>query len=142
MRSWPLAAATAMITVSFITAPVGNAAVECPTGWEFGPALKFVQSDGWSVTVGASGRAIGGPAVAVPPDRGPLWRGRGEGGSDGITVAFGIGWDRGIETHYTGVIDQSTGSVAGERPDGVTWRTTTNMRCIGAADIPPETPPA
>ena len=80
---------------------------------------------------------FGGPAIATPPDRGPLWRGTGEGGSDGITVAFGIGWDNGIQTHYTGVVDQSTGSVTGERPDGVTWQTTANMRCIGAVDTPP-----
>ena len=99
--------------------------------------MKLLQSDGWTVTVGAAGRGIGGPAVAVPPDRRALWRGTGEGGSDGITVAFGIGWDNGFQTHYTGVVDQSTGSVTGERPDGVTWQSTASMRCIGAADTPP-----
>ena len=101
--------------------------------------MRLLQSDGWTVTVGAAGRGIGGPAVAVPPDRRALWRGTGEGGSDGMTVAFGIGWDNGFQTHYTGVVDQSTGSVTGERPDGVTWQSTASMRCIGA---PPDTPPA
>ncbi|MGH3674504.1 MAG: hypothetical protein ACRDU5_01980 [Mycobacterium sp.] len=143
IRSWSLAAVTAMITVGLLAAPVGNAAVDCPAGWEFGPSLKLKQSDGWLVTVAASGRGIGGPAVAMPPDESPLWRGTGEGGSDGITVAFGIGWDNGIVTHYTGVVDQSTGSVTGERPDGVTWEATAPMRCFGApgpSDMPP--PPA
>ena len=138
IRSWSLAAATTLISAAgLLAAPVGNAAVDCPAGWEFGPTLKLLQSDGWTVTVGAAGRGIGGPAVAVPPDRRPLLRGTGEGGSDGITVAFGIGWDNGIQTHYTGVVDQSTGSVTGERPDGVTWQSTGSMRCIGAADTPP-----
>ena len=133
-----MAAATTLISAAgLLAAPVGNAAVDCPAGWEFGPALKLLQSDGWTVTVGAAGRGIGGPAVAVPPDRRALWRGTGEGGSDGITVAFGIGWDNGFQTHYTGVVDQSTGSVTGERPDGVTWQSTGSMRCIGAADTPP-----
>ncbi len=126
-----------MITVGLVSTPVGHAAVDCFPGWELGPTLKLLQSDGWSVTVGASGRAIGGSAVAIPPDRRPLWRGTGEGGSDGITVAFGIGWDNGIVMHYTGVIDQSTGAVTGERLDGVTWQTTTPLRCIGAVDTPP-----
>ena len=35
--------------------------------------------------------------------------------------------------HYTGVIDQTTGALTGERPDGVTWQSTGSMRCIGAA---------
>src|SRR5262245_28283830 len=131
-RPLSLAAATTVVTVGLVAAPVGRAAAECPTGWEFGPTLRLLQSDGWSVSVGTSGRAVGGSAVAVPPDRGPLWRGIGEGGSDGTTVAFGIGWDNGRETHYTGVIDQTTGSVTGERPDGVTWKTTTSLRCVGA----------
>jgi hypothetical protein len=40
--------------------------------------------------------------------------------------------------HYTGVIDQATGSLTGERPDGVTWQSTGSMRCIGGADtLPP-----
>ena len=112
--------------------PVGYAAVDCPPGWEFGPSLTLQQSDGWTVTVAAAGRGVGGSATAVPTDRRPLWRGTGEGGSDGMTVAFGIGWDNGIETHYTGVIDQTTGSLTGERPDGVTWQGTASMRCIGA----------
>ena len=94
--------------------------------------MKLLQSDGWKVTVGAAGRAIGGQAVAVPPDRRALWRGIGEGGSDGMTVAFGIGWDNGTVLHYTGVIDQATGALTGERPDGVTWQSTGSMRCIGA----------
>ena len=126
-----------MITVGLLAAPVGNAAVDCPAGWEFGPTLKLLQSDGWTVSVMAAGRGIGGSAVAVPTDKRPLWRGTGEGGSDGMTVAFGIGWDNGIVTHYTGVVDQSTGAVTGERPDGVTWKSTGHMRCIGAADTPP-----
>ena len=140
IRSWPLAAASALITVGLVTAPVGNAAVDCPGGWEFGPSLKFKQSDDWSVTVATSGRVIGGPAVAMPPDEGPLWRGTGEGGSDGHTVAFGIGWDNGVVLHYTGVVDQSTGEVTGERPDGVTWQTTGGMRCIGGALAAPGMP--
>jgi hypothetical protein len=129
-----------MITVGLVAAPVGNAAVECPAGWEFGPSLKLLQSDEWTVTVAASGRGIGGPAVAMPPNKNALWRGTGEGGSDGNTVAFGIGWDNGIVMHYTGVVDPSTGSVTGERADGVTWQATGAMRCIGAPDTPP--PPA
>lgn len=128
-----LAAAATIFAAGLIACPFGNAAVDCPSGWDFGPTLRLLQSDGWSVTVGASGQAIGGSAVAMPPNRGVLWRGTGEGGSDGTTVAFGIGWDNGIETHYTGVIDQSTGSVTGERPDGVTWHTTSVLRCTGAA---------
>ncbi len=126
-----------MSAVGLLAAPVGNAAVECPSGWEFGPTLRLLQSDGWNVTVAASGRAVGGPAVAVPPNRGALWRGTGEGGSDGMTVAFGIGWDNGRQTHYTGVIDQTSGSVTGERPDGVTWTSTGSMRCIGGEVAPP-----
>jgi len=142
-RTLSLAAADTVFAVGLVGVAVGNAAAECASGWEFGPTLRLVQSDGWSVSVGASGRAIGGGAVAVPPDRGALWRGTGEGGSDGATVAFGIGWDNGKETHYTGVIDQSTGSVTGERPDGVTWHTTTNLRCGGApATAPPADSPA
>jgi hypothetical protein len=142
-RAFSLAAATTVFAIGLAAAPVGNAAAECPTGWEFGPTLRLLQSDGWSVTVGASGRAVGGSAVAVPPDRGALWRGTGEGGSDGATVSFGIGWDNGKETHYTGVIDPSTGSVSGERPDGVTWKTTVNLRCNGASNTaaPPDAPP-
>jgi hypothetical protein len=133
IRPWSLAAATALISAAgLLAAPVGHADLDCPAGWEFGPALKLLQSDGWTVTVGAAGRAIGGQAVAVPPDRRALWRGIGEGGSDGMTVAFGIGWDNGIVLHYTGVIDQATGALTGERPDGVTWQSTGSMRCIGA----------
>src|SRR5262245_66059822 len=98
-RSLSLAAAASVFAVGLVAAPVGNAAADCPSGWEFGPTLRLMQSDGWAVTVGASGRAVGGSAVAVPPDRGALWRGTGEGGSDGTTVAFGIGWDNGKETH-------------------------------------------
>ena len=140
VRSWSLAAATTLISAAgLLAAPVGNAAVDCPPGWELGPTLRLLQSDGWTVTVGAAGRAIGGPAVAVPPDRRALWRGTGEGGSDGMTVAFGVGWDNGTVLHYTGVIDQTTGALTGERPDGVTWQSTASMRCIGA---PPDTPPA
>ena len=131
IRSSHLAAAATMITVGLLAAPVGNAAVECPSGREFGPSLKLLQSDGWNVTVAAAGRTVGGPAVAVPPNKGALWRGTGEGGSDGMTVAFGIGWDNGRQTHYTGVIDQTTGALTGERPDGVTWQSTGSMRCIG-----------
>ena len=141
IRSWLPATATAVISAAGLlaTPAVGHAAAsECPTGWEFGPTLRLQQSDGWTVTVGAAGRGIGGPAVAVPPDRRPLWRGTGEGGSDGATVAFGIGWDSGTQTHYTGVVDQDTGAVTGERPDGVTWKSTANLQCIGAApDVPP-----
>src|SRR5690242_12481419 len=85
-------AATAMLSAAGLlaTPAVGHAAAECPAGWEFGPTLRLVQSDGWTVTVGAAGREVGGSAVAVPPDRRPLWRGTGEGGSDGATVAFGV----------------------------------------------------
>ena len=100
--------------------------------------MKLLQSDGWKVTVATAGRSVGGAAVAIPPNQGVLWRGTGEGGSDGMTVAFGIGWDNGIVLHYTGVIDQDTGSLTGERPDGVTWKSTASMRCIGGADtLPP-----
>ena len=63
--------------------------------------------------------------------------GPGEGGTDGITVAFSINWDHGRQTQYTGAVDQSTGAVTGERPDGVTWHTTANLRCIDATDPPP-----
>ncbi len=93
--------------------------------------MKLLQSDGWKVTVATAGRSVGGAAVAIPPNQGALWRGTGEGGSDGMTVAFGVGCDNGIVLHYTGVIDQATGSLTGERPDGVTWKSTGNMRCIG-----------
>lgn len=140
MRS--LTAATAMISAGLLAAPVGDAAVDCPGGWEFGPKLKLLQSDGWTVAVPTSGRAVGGPAVAVPPDQSPLWRGTGEGGSDGNTVAFGIGWDNGIVLHYTGVVDQSTGSLTGERPDGVTWESTGSMQCTGAPPAGVPLPPA
>lgn len=99
--------------------------------------MRLQQSDGWTVTVATAGRSVGGAAVAIPPNKGALWRGTGEGGSDGMTVAFGIGWDNGITTHYTGVIDQSTGSLTGERPDGVTWNSAAGMRCTGAVDTPP-----
>ena len=136
IRSRSLAAAT-LISAALVAAPVGNAAVECPSGWEFGPSLKLLQSDGWNVTVATAGRSVGGAAVAIPPNQGALWRGNGEGGSDGMTVAFGIGWDNGIVLHYTGVIDQATGSLTGERPDGVTWQSTGSMRCIGGADVLP-----
>lgn len=130
-----------MTLVGLILCPaVGHASVDCPSGWEFGPTLRLTQSDGWSVTVPASGREIGGPAVAVPSDRRPLLRGTAEGGTDGTTVAFGVGWDSGFETHYTGVVDQATGALTGERPDGITWKSTTTMRCIGATA--PDSPPA
>jgi hypothetical protein len=59
---------------------------------------------------------------------------------------FGIGWDKGFETHYSGTVNQTTGAVTGGRPDGVTWKSTTNMRCIGAPDTgisaPADSPPA
>jgi hypothetical protein len=127
--------AVPLAVLGLVVSPaVANANVECPSGWEFGPSLKLLQSDGWNVTVAAAGRTVGGSAVAVPPDRGALWRGTGEGGSDGMTVAFGVGFDNGKVLHYTGVIDQTTGAVTGERPDGVTWKSTMNMRCIGAGD--------
>jgi hypothetical protein len=122
-----------MAALGVVLSPaVANAAAECPSGWEFGPSLRLLQSDGWTVTVATAGRTIGGNAVAIPPNNGALWRGSGEGGSDGMTVAFGVGFDNGKVLHYTGVIDQTTGSLTGERPDGVTWKSTTNMRCIGA----------
>ena len=123
-----------MAALGVVLSPaVANAAAECPSGWEFGPSLRLLQSAGWTVTVATAGRTIGGNAVAIPPNNGALWRGSGEGGSDGMTVAFGVGFDNGKVLHYTGVIDQTTGSLTGERPDGVTWKSTTNMRCIGAS---------
>ena len=132
-----LAAAT-LISAALVAAPAGSAAVDCPSGWEFGPSLKLLQSDGWTVTVATEGRSVGGAAVAVPPNQGVLWRGTGEGGSDGMTVAFGVGFDNGKVMHYTGVIDPTTGSLTGERPDGVTWQSTGSMRCTGGADaLPP-----
>lgn len=115
-----------------MSSAVSHATVDCPSGWEFGPTLRLIQSDGWSVTAATSGRGIGGPAVAVPPDKRALLRGIAEGSTDGTTLAFGIGWDNGIETHYRGVVDQTTGAVTGERPDGVTWKSASSMRCIGA----------
>ena len=99
--------------------------------------MRLLQSDGWTVTVATAGRSVGGAAAAIPPNNGPLWRGTGEGGSDGMTVAFGVGFDNGTVLHYTGVIDPTTGAVTGERPDGITWNATSKMRCIGAADTPP-----
>jgi hypothetical protein len=116
--------------VLLLSPAVGHANVDCPTGWDFGPSLRLLQSDGWTVTVATGERSVGGSAVA-------LWRGTGEGGSDGMTVAFGIGWDNGITTHYTGVIDQSTGALTGERPDGVTWKSAASMQCAGGATTPP-----
>lgn len=133
--------AVPLVALGVVVSPaVSNAAVECPSGWEFGPSLRLLQSDGWTVTVATAGRTVGGPAVAIPPNKGALWRGTGEGGSDGMTVAFGVGFDNGTVLHYTGVIDQATGSLTGERPDGVTWKSTTGMRCIGAPDTPVSTP--
>lgn len=99
--------------------------------------MRLLQSDGWTVTVATTGRTVGGAAVAIPPNQGALWRGTGEGGSDGMTVAFGVGFDNGKVLHYTGVIDQTTGAVTGERPDGVTWQSNGGMRCTGGADTPP-----
>jgi hypothetical protein len=129
--------ATPVIAVGLLLSPaVGHANVDCPPGWDFGPSLRLLQSDGWTVTVATGGRGVGGSAVAMPPNKGALWRGTGEGGSDGMTVAFGIGWDNGITTHYTGVIDQSTGALTGERPDGVTWKSATSMQCAGGATTP------
>jgi hypothetical protein len=129
--------ATPVIAVGLLLSPaVGHANVDCPTGWDFGPSLRLLQSDGWTVTVATGGRGVGGSAVAMPPNKGALWRGTGEGGSDGMTVAFGIGWDNGLTTHYTGVIDQSTGALTGERPDGVTWKSATSMQCAGGATTP------
>ena len=136
IRSCSLAAAT-LISVALVAAPVGNAAVDCPSGWEFGPSLRLLQSDGWTVTVATAGRSVGGAAVAIPPNKGALWRGTGEGGGDGMTVAFGVGFDNGTVVHYTGVIDPATGALTGERPAGVTWQSTASMRCIGGAGTPP-----
>ncbi len=128
-----------IVAIGLVVSPaVSHAAAECPAGWEFGSTLRLTQSDGWTVTVPTSGRGIGGPAVAVPPDKRPLLRGTAEGGTDGTTLAFGIGWDSGFETHYTGVVDQTTGAVTGERPDAVTWKSATGMRCIGA--LAPDAP--
>lgn len=130
-----------MVAIGLVMTPaIGNAAVDCPSGWEFGPSLRLQQSDGWTVTVATAGRTVGGSAVAVPPNKGALWRGTAEGGSDGQTVAFGAGFDNGTVLHYTGVIDQATGAVTGERPDGVTWKSTNNMRCIGGATEAATTP--
>jgi hypothetical protein len=126
-----------LVALGLVVSPsVANANVDCPSGLEFGPSLRLLQSDGWTVTVATAGRTIGGSAVAIPPNQGALWRGSGEGGSDGQTVAFGVGFDNGTVLHYTGIIDQTTGAVTGERPDGITWKSTSNMRCIGAADTP------
>src|SRR3954462_7459381 len=137
IRTSALAAAT-LISAALVAAPAGNAAVDCPSGWEFGPSLKLLQSDGWKVTVATEGRSVGGAVIALPPDQGVLWRGTGEGGSDGMTVAFGLGFDNGKVLHYTGVIDPATGSVTGERADGVTWQSPGSMRCTGGADaLPP-----
>ena len=100
--------------------------------------MRLLQSDGWTVMVATAGRSVGGAAVAIPPNKGALWRGTGEGGSDGMTVAFGVGFDNGTVLHYTGVIEQATGALTGERPDGVTWKSTAAMRCLGGADaLPP-----
>jgi hypothetical protein len=130
-----------VVALGFVLSPaVANGAADCPAGWEFGPSLKLLQSDGWNVTVATAGRTVGGNAVAVPPNRGALWRGTGEGGSDGMTVAFGVGFDNGTVLHYTGVIDQATGAVTGERPDGITWKSAANMRCTGAPDAAATTP--
>lgn len=126
--------AAPLVAVGLVVSPaVSHANVDCPAGWEFGPTLRLTQSDGWSVTVATSGRGIGGPAVAVPPDKRALLRGIAEGSTDGTTLAFGVGWDNGFETHYTGVVHQTTGAVTGERPDKVTWKSATSLRCIGAA---------
>jgi hypothetical protein len=131
-------AATTLISAALVAAPTGNAALDCPSGWEFGPSLKLLQSDGWKVTVATAGRSVGGAAVAIPPNQSALWRGTGEGGSDGMTVAFGLGFDNGKVLHYTGAIDQATGSLTGERADGVTWQSAASMRCNGGADaLPP-----
>ena len=130
-----------VVALGLVLSPaVANGAADCPSGWEFGPSLKLVQSDGWNVTVATAGRTVGGSAVAVPPNRGALWRGTGEGGSDGMMVAFGVGFDNGTVLHYTGVVDQATGAVTGERPDGITWKSAANMRCIGAPDAGATTP--
>ena len=130
--------ATSMVAFGLAVSPaIAHADVECPSGWEFGPSLRLLQSDGWTVTVATAGRTVGGAAAAIPPNNGALWRGTGEGGSDGMTVAFGVGFDNGTVLHYTGVIDPTTGAVTGERPDGITWKATSKMRCIGAADTPP-----
>jgi hypothetical protein len=136
-----------MVIAGLLVSPaVAQATADCPSGWEFGPTLRLTQSDGWAVTVTTSGRGIGGPAVALPNDRRPLLRGTAEGSTDGVTMNFGIGWDKGFETHYSGAVNQTTGAVTGERPDGVTWKATTNMRCIGAPDAgmsaPADSPPA
>ncbi|OBK75513.1 hypothetical protein [Mycobacterium sp. 1274761.0] len=127
-----------LVAIGLVSSAVGHANAECPGGWEFGPTLRFTQSDGWAVTVATSGRGVGGSAVGIPPNQGPLLRGTAEGGSDGATVAFGIGWDKGFETHYTGVVNQATGAVTGERPDGVTWKSTSNLTCIGGVVATPE----
>jgi hypothetical protein len=132
-----------VVALGLVVSPaVAHGSADCPSGWEFGPSLKLSQSDGWNVTVATAGRTVGGPAVAIPPNKGVLWRGTGEGGSDGMTVAFGVGFDNGTTLHYTGVIDQTTGAVTGERPDGTTWKSTTAMRCIGAADVGAAAPDA
>src|SRR3954471_4293883 len=98
IRSSVLAAAT-LISAALVAAPAGSAAVDCPSGWDFGPSLKLLQSDGWKVTVATGGRRVGGGAVAVPPNQDGLWRGTGEGGSDGMTVGFGLGFDNGKVLH-------------------------------------------
>ena len=125
-----------LVTLGLVASPsVAHAAVECPSGWEFGPSLRLLQSDGWTVTVATAGRTVGGAAAAIPPNNGALWRGTGEGGSDGMTVAFGVGFDNGTVLHYTGVIDPTTGAVTGERPDGITWNAT--RRCGASAQPTP-----
>src|SRR3954471_13575648 len=88
-------AATTLISAALIAAPTGSAAVDCPSGWEFGPSLKLLQSDGWKVTVAPEGSSVGGATVALTHTQGVLWRSTGEGGSDGMTVAFGLGFDNG-----------------------------------------------
>jgi hypothetical protein len=134
-----------VVALGLVVSPaVAHGAAECPAGWEFGPSLRFSQSDGWTVTVATAGRTVAGPAVAVPPNNGVLWRGTAEGGSDGMTVAFGVGFDNGTTLHYTGVIDQATGAVTGERADGTTWKAANPMRCVGAPDVgaaAPDAPP-
>ena len=104
--------ATSVVAFGLAVSPaIAHANVECPSGWEFGPSLRLLQSDDWTVTVATAGRTVGGAAAAIPPNNGALWRGTGEGGSDGMTVAFGVGFDNGTVLHYTGVIDPTTGAV-------------------------------
>ena len=149
-RCWAAAAACAcaagLLAVSVPAQAAPCQSFEFPAGnWTIG------QSDGWQVTIPASGQKLAGLVQALPQDVAtPKQSGFPSGGINGNKIDFTIDWDNGHRSHYFGTID-AEGRSSGERddvravgagPDNTTWRAPSPLTCVKAPVGPDELPPA